>query len=241
MPKGISDKITFKPYDQTQQWLIPPSLDDLVPNPHLVRVVSETIDEMNLESILKKYTKGGGASRYHPVMLLKLIVYGYMSGVYSSRHLARAARENVLYMWLAGNQKPDFRTINSFRSEKLKDVIQEVFMATAKMLEAKGYIKLENYFVDGTKIESAAGKYTFVWKKATATNERKLDEKLKAFVATINHAIDDENVEYGNRDLEELGGQATISSDEIKALAATLNERLAELDDTNENKPVKKN
>ncbi len=240
MPKGISDKITFKPYDQTQQWLIPPSLDDLVPKPHLVRVVSETIDEMNLESILKKYTKGGGASRYHPVMLLKLIVYGYMSGVYSSRHLARAARENVLYMWLAGNQTPDFRTINSFRSEKLKAVIQEVFMATAKMLEAKGYIKLENYFVDGTKIESAAGKYTFVWKKATTTNERKLDEKLKAFVATINHAVDDENTEYGNRDLEELGQQATISSDEIKSLAATLNERLAELDGTNENKPVKK-
>jgi truncated hemoglobin YjbI len=114
-------------------------------------------------------------------------------------------------------------------------------MATAKLLEAKGYIKLENYFVDGTKIESAAGKYTFVWKKATATNERKLDEKLKAFVATINHAVDDENTEYGNRDLEELGQQATISSDEIKALAATLNERLAELGDANENKPVKKN
>lgn len=241
MPKGISDKIIFKPYDQTQQWLIPPSIDELVPNPHLVRVVSETIDELNLEAVLKKYTKGGGASRYHPVMLLKVLVYGYMSGVYSSRHLARACRENVLYMWLSGGQKPDFRTINSFRSEKLKDVIQEVFMTTAKLLEAKGYIKLENYFVDGTKIESAAGKYTFVWKKATATNEQKLDDKLKAFVATINRAVDDENAEYGNRDLEELGEQATFTSEDVKALAATLNKRLAALDDTDETKIVKKN
>lgn len=240
MPKGKSDKITFKPYDQSQQWLIPPSIDELVPEPHLVRVVSQTIDEMNLEPILKKYTKGGGASRYHPVMLLKVVVYGYMSGIYSSRHLARAVRENVLYMWLTGNQKPDFRTINQFRSEKLKDVIQEVFMATAKLLEAKGYIKLENYFVDGTKIESAAGKYTFVWKRATENNERKLDEKLKAFVSTINHAVDDENVEYGERDLEELGGQTTFTAEDVKTLAATLNERLKALDDNTENKPVKK-
>lgn len=241
MPKGISDKITFKPYDQKQQWLIPPSIDELVPNPHLVRVVSKTIDELNLEPLLRKYTKGGGASRYHPIMLLKVLVYGYMSGVYSSRHLSRACRENVLYMWLAGGQKPDFRTINAFRSEKLKDVIQEVFMATVKLLEAKGYIKLENYFVDGTKIESAAGKYTFVWKRATETNERKLDDKLRAFVATINRASDDENAEYGDRDLEELGQQATFTSEDVKTLAATLNERLAALNDTEESKPVKKN
>lgn len=114
-------------------------------------------------------------------------------------------------------------------------------MATVKLLEAKGYIKLENYFVDGTKIESAAGKYTFVWKRATETNERKLDDKLRAFVATINRASDDENTEYGDRDLEELGQQATFTSEDVKTLAATLNERLAALNDTEESKPVKKN
>ncbi len=241
MPRGISDKITFKPYDQTQQWLIPPSIDELVPNPHLVRVVSETIDELDLEEILKKYTKGGGASRYHPVMMLKVLIFGYMSSVYSARHLARACRENVLFMWLTGGQKPDFRTINSFRSEKLNGVIQEVLIATAKMLEAKGYIKLENYFVDGTKIESAAGKYTFVWKKATEKNERKMDDKIRAFVTAINHVSAEENAEYGDRDLEELGEQATFTSEDLKTLVSTLNERLATLDETPDNKPVKKN
>lgn len=83
----------------------PASVDELVPDIHLVRVVSQTSDEMNLEPILKKDTKGGGASRYHPVMLLKVVVFGYMSGIYSSRHLARAVRENVLYRWLTGNRK----------------------------------------------------------------------------------------------------------------------------------------
>lgn len=241
MAKGISDKITFKPYDQSQQWLIPPSVEELIPNPHMVRVVSETIDELNLAPLLQTYTKGGGASRYHPIMLLKVIVFGYMNGIYSSRHLARALRENVLYMWLAGKQKPDFRTINQFRGEKLKEVIQEVFMATVKLLEAKGYIKLENYFVDGTKIESAAGKYTFVWKRAVEKNENKLDEKLKAFVATINKAVDDENTVYGDLDLEELGEQATLTTEDVKKLAKTLNERLAALGDTRENETVKKN
>ena len=114
-------------------------------------------------------------------------------------------------------------------------------MATVKLLEAKGYIKLENYFVDGTKIESAAGKYTFVWKRAVEKNENKLDEKLKAFVATINKAVDDENTVYGDLDLEELGEQATLTTEDVKKLAKTLNERLAALGDTRENETVKKN
>jgi hypothetical protein len=143
-------------------------------------------------------------------------------------------------MWLAGGQKPDFRTINTFRSEKLNGVIQEVLVTTAKMLEAKGYIKLENYFVDGTKIESASGKYTFVWKKATDTNEQRMDDKIRAFVAAINHVSEEENNEYGERDLEELGEQATFTSEDLKTLVSTLNDRLASLEESAENKPVKK-
>ena len=80
-----------------------------------------------------------------------------------------------------------------------------------------------------------------MWKRATETNERKLDDKLRAFVATINQASDDENAEYGDRDLEELGAQAIFTSDDVKSLAAMLNERIAALDDTEESKPVKKN
>jgi len=128
---------------------------------------------MELTPLLLKYDKGGGASRFHPEMLFKVLVYGYMTRTYSSRMLAKALRENVMFMWLAGSQRPDFRTINTFRSSKLKDVMDEVFIATVKALAAKGYVKLEDYFVDGTKIESAANRYSFVWKRGIATNERK--------------------------------------------------------------------
>jgi transposase len=205
--KGKSDKVTYKPYEQNQMYLIPPSVDELIPQDHLVRVVSETIDVMGIEQLLRKYQAGGGTSRYHPVMMTKLFVYGYMTKVCSSRMLARATRENVMFMWLAGSQRPDFRTLNDFRGKLLKGVMEEIFVTAVKMLAAKGYIKLENYFQDGTKVESASGRYTFVWKKAVEKNDKKLDEKLRAYIRMAEQVWEDENGEYGDKDLEELGGK----------------------------------
>lgn len=241
MPRGISDKVTFKPYEQHQDWLLPPGADELIPQNHLVRVVNATIDEMALEPILSKYTQGGGASRFHPLMMFKILVYGYMTRTYSSRMLAKALRENVMFMWLAGNQKPDFRTINAFRGSRLKGIMDEVFMTTVKLLAAKGLVKLENYFVDGTKIESASNKYTFVWKRGIATNERKLDEKLRAFVTEVDRVSASENKEYGDRDLEEMGERSTFTAADAVALAQTLNERIAALEVGDVDPNVKKN
>jgi len=239
MSKGKSDKITYKPYEQDQPYLIPPSVDELIPQAHLVRVVSEAIDEMGLERLLRKYQAGGGASRYHPVMMTKLFVYGYMTKVCSSRMLAKAARENVLFMWLSGNQRPDFRTLNDFRGKVLKGVMEEIFVTAVKMLNAKGYIKLENYFVDGTKVESASGRYTFVWKKLVERNDKKLDEKLRAYVRMADQVWEDENGEYGNRDLEEMGGKEKFTSADVKALAGILRERIKGLEADEDKKKLK--
>ena len=242
MSRGVSNKITYKPYNQNEQWLLPPSLDELVPENHFVRTVSKTVDELDIEKIFAKKTKGGGASRYHPVMLMKVMIYCYMTGIYSSRQIAKQCRENVNVMWLTGFQKPDFRTINTFRSEKLKDSIEEIFVATVKLLNKKGYVSLEKYFVDGTKIESAANKYTFVWKKAVEKNEKKLDEKLKVFLKDVEEITHKENKVYGDKDLAELGEDITVTSEEIKAAAAKINERLAEINDLDDEatKAVKK-
>ena len=159
MSRGVSDKITYKPYNQGEQWLLPPSLDELVPQNHFVRIVSKTVDELEIKEVFARNTKGGGASRYNPVMLLKVLIYCYMTGTYSSRQIAKQCRENVNVMWLTGFQKPDFRTINTFRSEKLKDSIEEIFVSTVKLLNRKGYVSLEKYFVDGTKIEFDDGQF----------------------------------------------------------------------------------
>src|SRR5215469_17295156 len=149
MSKGKSDKITYKPYLQDQIYLIPPSADELIPQDHLVRLVNEVIDGLGIEKLLEKHLSGGGASRYHPVMMTKLFVYGYLNKTCSSRMLAKAARENIMFMWLAGNQAPDFRTLNDFRGNLLKGAMEEIFVTAVKMLAVKGYVKLENYFVDG--------------------------------------------------------------------------------------------
>ena len=135
--KGVSDKITYKPYDQNQMYLIPPSVDELIPQDHLVRLVNAIIDEMDIKRLLEQKCVGGGASRYHLVMMTKLFVYGYMTGVCSSRMLAKATRENVMFMWLSGGQKPDFRTLNDFRGKLLKGVMEEIFVTAVKMLRTK--------------------------------------------------------------------------------------------------------
>jgi transposase len=240
MSKGKSDKITYKPYNQHQGYLIPPSVDDLIPQDHLVRMVNEIIDELNLEGRFKKYQKGGGASRYHPVMMTKLFVYGYITKICSSRMLAKAARENVMFMWLSGSQRPDFRTLNDFRGKLLKGAMEEIFVTAVKMLAAKKYIKLENYFVDGTKVESASGRYTFVWKKSVEKNDKKLDEKLRAYINMAEQIWDDENNDYGNRDLEELGGKEKFTSADVKKLAGILQQRLDGLESEEGKKKLKK-
>jgi transposase/IS5 family transposase len=221
-------------------YLIPPSVDELIPPNHLVRVVSAVIEEMGLEPLLRKYQIGGGASRYHPVMMTKLFVYGYMNRVCSSRMLAKAARENVMFMWLAGGQKPDFRTLNDFRGKMLKETMEEIFVTAVKMLAAKGYIRLENYFEDGTKIESASGRYTYVWKKSVENNDKKLDEKLREYVRMARQVWDDENEEYGDSDLEEMGGKEKFTSDDARELAGKLRQRLERLEDEKERKKAEK-
>ena len=243
MSRGVSDKITYKPYNQNEQWLLPPSLGELVPQNHFVRIVSRTVDELRIEEVFARNTKGGGASRYNPVMLLKVLIYCYMTGTYSSRMIAKQCRENVNVMWLTGFQRPDFRTINTFRSEKLKDSIEEIFISTVKLLNKKGYVSLEKYFVDGTKIESAANKYTFVWRRAVEKNEKKLDEKLRVFIRDVDEITRKENEAYGDKDLAELGEDITVTSEEIKETAARINEKLAEINDLDDegSKDVKKN
>ena len=194
-----------------------------------VRIVSKTVDELEIEEVFARNTKGGGAC--------------YMTGIYSSRQIAKQCRENVNVMWLTGFQKPDFRTINTFRSEKLKDSIEEIFVSTVRLLNRKGYVSLEKYFVDGTKIESAANKYTFVWRKAVEKNEKKLDEKLKVFLRDVEEITRKENQIYGDKDFAETGDDTPVTSEEIKAVAERINRKLAEINDLDdeESKDVKKN
>lgn len=168
---------SFKPYQQQQLMLLPPSLDELVPKGHIVRVVNDVINRINLEPLNAAYHMAGSAG-YHPQMLLKVLVFGYMSNIYSSRKLEAACKESIYFMYLSSMSFPDHNTINRFRGVRLKDTFRTIFEQVVSLLAQEGYLSIEEVFTDGTKIEANANKYTFVWKKAIATNKEKMKKQL---------------------------------------------------------------
>jgi transposase len=169
--------VHFKNYSQGQLMMLPPSLEELIDKDHPVRVVSRVIDGIDLDPLLAKY-KGGGTSSFHPRMMLKVVVYSYLCNVYSSRKMEAALKENIHFMWLSGMSKPDHNTLNRFRGERLKDVLKQIFGKVVELLVASEHISLQEVYTDGTKIESAANRYTFVWGKSIKTNKEKMEKQL---------------------------------------------------------------
>ena len=168
----------FKPYNPDQLSLLPPSLDELIPENHVVRVVDDVINTINIDAILKKYNSRG-ASSFHPKMMLKIIVYGYLSNIYSSRKIEQAVISNIPFMWLAGMQRPDHNTINRFRCDKLKGVLKEVFGQVVILMAEQGLMDIKTLYVDGTKLEANANKYTFVWGKSIKRNKERIKTQLE--------------------------------------------------------------
>lgn len=208
-----------------QMVLLPVNIDELIPENHLVRVIHQFVERMDLAPLEAKY-KGGGTSSYHPKMMLKVYLYAYTQKIYSSRRIAKALRENLPFMWLSGNNRPDFRTINYFRGQILKGLIEEIFVALLVLLIEDGYIKLEDYFVDGTKIEANANRYSFVWAKSTQRYKKQLSEKVAALFKEIEQLNRAEDARYGERDLEEVGEDRPIDGQKLAERVSELNEQL---------------
>lgn len=224
-PKG---KVVFKAYTQKQPSLFPPTLDSFVPPNHLARLINDAIDQMDLRPLLQSYT-GGGASSYHPKMLLKVLVYAYSQQIYSSRQIAKAIRENVIFMWLCGGNKPDFRTINRFRGSRLRDKTEKIFASMLELLAELKLIDLEEYFLDGTKVEANANRYSFVWRKSTEKYSKNLDTKVKELFREIDRLNQKEDDQHSGSDLLELGEDSTpITRERMEEKLAELNTILQE-------------
>jgi transposase len=219
----------FKPYVMNQIALLPPSYAEKIPEKHLVRVVDEAVEKIDLSGLLAEY-KGGGTSSYHPKMLLKVLVYAYAEKVYSSRRIAKALRENIHFMWISGENRPDFRTVNDFRGKRMKAVIEEVFSQVLEYLVAGGYVKLENYFLDGTKIEADANKHKVVWAKRRENYEKRVQEQIRELLKHIEQVNEEEQAEYGDKDLDELGenGPKEVDSELLQKTIDKINQKLRE-------------
>jgi len=218
------NQVVFKAYDQDQMWLLPPSLGELIPPNHIVRLVSSAIEGMDMSKLLNAY-EGGGASNYHPKMLLKALIYGYIEKLYSSRGIEKALKENICFMWLCGMQQPDHNTINRFRKGQLKNTVKDVFAQVLLLLIDQGFVRLEDYFVDGTKIESVANRYTFVWAKSVARYKANLLEKIAVLVEQIEQT-NEEELKVETRD--EAGLPKIQDSESLEQTISQINDQLEE-------------
>lgn len=213
-------RAVFKQTCQNQPALFPFEIERLIPPSHPVRLIIAIVDKLDLTSVINTY-KGGGASSFHPRMLLKVLIFAYLNNLYSSRKIAKAINENIYFMWLSGMSFPDFRTINQFRGKRLNGQIEEIFRQVVLLLTESSVISLKEVFTDGTKIESAANRYTFVWKGSVEKNKQKLEEKIQSVLTEINQVI-----EFDNQEQEENTSVTALSSEELNQKIQAINEKL---------------
>jgi transposase len=215
-------KVVFKQDNQNQPALFPVSFEALIPEGHPVRVVNRIIDKLDISDLVATY-KGGGASSYHPRILLKILIYSYLSNTYSSRKIEKANKESIYYHWINGQNFPDHHTINNFRGSRLKGKIDNIFTQVVILLNQSNVVALEEAFTDGTKLESFANRYTFVWKGSIEKNKEKLEKKIKLVLKNIEDEIaQEEQIQETNET------SAPISSQDLDNKIAQLNELLTQ-------------
>lgn len=151
-----------------------------------VRLLFEVTEGLDYTELYNTYSTLGRNPAIDPAILFRILIYGYMNKLYSSRDIERACNRDINFMWLLQGQKaPDHNTIARFRSERLEECIDNLFNQLIIRLGEMQEIRFENIFIDGTKIEANANKYTFVWKKATDKFENKLQEKIKVILEAL--------------------------------------------------------
>ena len=223
-------KVHYQSYNPGQIILFPQRIDEDIAENDPVRVISSIIEQLDLSKFHKLY-HGTGRCAYHPRMMLKVIVYAYMNNIYSCRKIEKLLHRDIHFIWLSGHEKPDFITINRFRN-RVKKEINDIFTQIVLLLSAKGFISLDVEYVDGTKIESKANKYTFVWRKTVERNRTKLMEKIKALLGQVDDAI--------AQDKHGIDEKVGFTPSRLSEISAELNAALSDLPTTTDKKERKR-
>jgi len=161
--------------------------EKLIPEDDSVRLLSHILEGLNYENLYRAYSSKGRKSAVEPKILFKVITYAYSNNLYSTRKIEAACKRDINFMWLLeGNTAPDHSTIARFRKNYLADSVEDLFYQLVLCLKEMGEINFENIFVDGTKIEADANRYTFVWRKTVTKNEARMFENIQLVVKEIN-------------------------------------------------------
>ena len=209
---------TFRPYEPEQMLLLPPSLQDWVPEGHLARFISDMVDSMDLSAIEDAYTEERGYPPYHPHMMVKLLLYGYCTGTYSSRRIAAKLSDSVAFRFLAAGNEPDFRTISDFRKRHGK-ALKGMFDQVLQVCREAGLVKLGRVAIDGTKIKANASKHK-------AMSYGRMKEKETAIQRQVREIFD--RAELTDREEDRLYGPDR-RGDELPAELATREGRLKKI------------
>ena len=169
----------FRQIDRATGFFLPPSVDEWLPERHLARFVVEVIEGLDLRAMTGTY-RGAGSASYHPALLLGIVVYGYATGVFSSRKLERATYNSVAFRFIAANDHPDHDTIAAFRRRFLKE-IEALFVQILELARAMGVLKLGTVALDGTKIHANASRHSAL----SYEHAGKIEAQLKAEVADL--------------------------------------------------------
>ena len=169
----------FRPFDRDTGYLLPPSVDEWLPQKHLARFVVEVIDGLDLSALSRSY-RGTGSAFYHPALLLGVLVYGYATGVFSSRKLERATYDSVAFRFIAANDHPDHDTIAAFRRRFLPQ-IEALFVQVLLLAREMGVLKLGTVGLDGTRVHANASRHSAL----SYDHAGKLEAQLQAEVADL--------------------------------------------------------
>ena len=215
----------------TNQTTLPLEICSFLPQDHLVFTIEKVVNTLEDHHFHAFYHAFGRPS-YHPKMLVSTLLFAYSQGIFSGRKIEKMMIENLAMQYLTGQLVVSYRTINRFRvAEGMEELIRDLFIDLNLRLKMEELVTLDCLFIDGTKIEANANKYSFVWKKATEKFSAKLQEQMQVYfqeeiTPLIHQAI-------------ELDTQEPISSEQLIAFAQILEEELEKLNQDIEETPVK--
>ena len=181
---------SYLPYLPDQSFLLPPSLEEWLPDGHLAYFISETVDALDLGAFHKRYVKGGPRNQpFHPAMMVKVLIYGYATGVFSSRKLAKKLHEDVAFRVLGAGNFPAHRTLSDFRAFHLAE-LEQLFVQVVNMASECGLVKLGTIAIDGTKMKASASRHKAMTYKRMKQAEAELQSEIKALLNRAK-AVDD--------------------------------------------------
>jgi transposase len=187
---------TFRPYEPDQLLLMPPALADWVPEDHLARFVSELVETLDLTAIEDTYPEERGYPPYHPRMMVKVLLYAYATGTYSSRKIARRLVEDVAMRFLAAGNQPDFRTLSDFR-KRHSAALAGLFTQVLRLCRRAGLVKLGQVAIDGTRVKANASKHKAMSYGRMGEKEAALQAEIAELLRRAEQADRDEDARYG--------------------------------------------